>query len=398
MDNDKVYEAAEFLHVMVRSSLENLENRNIPKGYLANLKGNSYYLNKISELRERNSRPKFGVFGPPKRGKSSMLNALIGADILPVSTLPMTRAAVKIHHDEKCKQDTWEVTVEFPDRRIERTEKMVKPDQVKEKIEQYGTSKTEGFLAENIEVRSNFKNCEILNKGGILVDTPGAEASIGKEDPENQKAEPANAPKEKHSENIDNTDADNSADEIDPTLKPDTERALEILKTVDVVIFCARGDYMGSKDERTFYNRYLSELRPLIVVNWKDKWEGSGKDPVAEIIKLYGFPWDRTLSFSAIQARDKDPEVINKSGLADLQKKILSEIEYISSHKGIEDCFKEYERNILNYLRLETNELIMPFRIHVMNFYHCLEGIEEEWSKNFAAQLKASELWSSMIK
>ena len=31
MDNDKVYEAAEFLHVMVRSSLENLENRNILK-------------------------------------------------------------------------------------------------------------------------------------------------------------------------------------------------------------------------------------------------------------------------------------------------------------------------------------------------------------------------------
>lgn len=402
MDNDKFYEAAKFLHVMVRQSLDNLEsnpeNKKTPEGYLKNLKGTSYYLKKISELRERKSQPKFGVFGPRKRGKSSMLNRLIGADIMPVHTVPMTRTSVEAHHDETCESGTWKVTVEFPDRRIERTETMKKPEEVYQKIQQYGTSQAKDELAEKIEIRCNFDKCEILKKGGILVDTPGAEASIGKEDPEDDghpKTEPATAPKEKQLDNPDNMNTENSADENDPTREADTKRASEILETVDVVIFCARGNSLGSKKERDFYKQYLSGLRPLIVINWKDKWEGSNKDPVAEAVNLYGFPWDRTLPFSAEWA--KDEQTREKSGLVDLEKKILSEIEYITSHKGIEDCFKEYEHNILNYLRFENNELIMPYAIHVMNFYQCLTEIDEEWARDFAQKLNASKLWSSQL-
>ena len=395
MDNDKVYEAAEFLHVMVRSSLENLENRNIPKGYLANLKGNSYYLNKISELRERNSRPKFGVFGPPKRGKSSMLNRLIGTDIMPVYTLPMTRTSVEVHHDETCEIGIWKVMVEFPDGRIAPTETMKKPEEVCQKIQQYGTSKAKDELAEKIEIRSNFDNCKILKKRGILVDTPGAEAAIGKPDPENC-AKPTTEPEEQQSENLDNMNTESSSDENDQKREEDTKRAMEILKTVDVVIFCAHGNYLGSQQEHDFYNQHLSGLRPLIVINWKDKWEGSNKDPVAEAVKLYGVPWDRTLSFSSEWA--KYEKTREKSVLVELEKKILSEIEYITSHKGIEDCFNEYERNILNYRSREKNELIMPYAIHVMNFYQCLTKTDEKWTQDFAQKLKASKLWSSQLK
>lgn len=396
MDSEKFYYAAECLHVMVQSSIEKLTNSESASaslnGYLDNLKGNSFYLTKINDLKERKC-PKFGVFGPRKRGKSSMLNALIGQEILPVSGAPMTRTAVEVHHDEGCPRDLWKLTVYFPDGRIERTEHLSNVVQVNEKLKIYGTAYAKkNMLAQKIEIRSNFSSCKILQSGGILVDTPGAEPAMGKDS--DVSASPQDSA---HLEKNDDEESGLDSTDNDPSLPEDTELAMQILQTVDVVIFCARGDILGNKLDQKFYRENLSGLRPLIVVNCKDVWKGHDKDPVAEVVKTYGFPWDRTLAFSSVWANSKDLQSRENSGKAELEQKILAEIKHIKSSDGIVACFDEYNRNVENYIKNKRDDLIMPRSIDVINFYKCLSNSSEKWAMDMAGTLKTSAIWARKI-
>ena len=356
------YNATQLLHVMVESSLKHIrDEKSIPEAIEKNLESCSRYLKTMVSLKDQGTARKIGVFGPRKRGKSKLLNALLGVDILPVDVTPMTRTVVEIKQDGNV--ENWEVIISNRDGTILYPDKLTSPEQVCKKIKQVGTRQATSELAEIIEVKSAFPDCKILEKGGILVDTPGAEASFG--EVENEKGEISKKSKS------------------DEALKEDTERALDILNNVHVVIFCARADCIGSGSEATFFKEYLAHLRPLNVVTFLDKWED--KDPLLEhAVKTYGFPFDRTLCVSAKWAeeakKEKDDNKLKKSNIKELESRIIKEIEEFEPERGIITTLKHYVK-ILDKFSVE-NIYLLPDKIYVENFQNCLKEIDEQWAKD----------------
>jgi len=359
---DNKYNATQLLHVMVESSLKHIrDEKSIPEAIEKNLESCSRYLKTMVSLKDQGAARKIGVFGPRKRGKSKLLNALLGVDILPVDVTPMTRTVVEIKQDGNV--ENWEVIISNRDGTILYPDKLTSPEQVCKKIKQVGTRQATSELAEIIEVKSAFPDCKILEKGGILVDTPGAEASFG--EVENEKGEISKKSKS------------------DEALKEDTERALDILNNVHVVIFCARANCIGSDSEATFFKECLAHLRPLNVVTFLDNWEDED-DPLEHAVEKYGFPFDRTLCVSAKWAeeakKEKDDNKLKKSNIKELESRIIKEIEEFEPERGIITTLKHYVK-ILDKFSVE-NIYLLPDKIYVENFQNCLKEIDEQWAKD----------------
>ena len=115
-----------------------------------------------SEIRQKVLEEKFNlvVVGQFKRGKSTLINALLGEDILPTAVVPLTSIVTIIHYAPEEK-----ITVHF----IRGTEEIIPrgglPDYITEKLNPQNAKKVESV---EIELPSSFL------KGGVqLVDTPG---------------------------------------------------------------------------------------------------------------------------------------------------------------------------------------------------------------------------------
>jgi ribosome biogenesis GTPase A len=116
----------------------------------------------IVALRERADSNVFNlvVVGEFKRGKSSVINALIGADILPVGVVPLTAIATVLTHGERLA-----ITVVFQNG--ERRE--VPPEALWDYVTEKGNPRNEKGVA---EVRIAYPS-DWLKSGVRLVDTPG---------------------------------------------------------------------------------------------------------------------------------------------------------------------------------------------------------------------------------
>jgi GTP-binding protein EngB required for normal cell division len=117
----------------------------------------------IEALRERLGERRFFVacVGQFKRGKSSVLNALVGRDVLPVGVLPVTAAVTVVRHGE----DDVRARVRF----ASGEERDVAPETIGAYVSEKENPENEkGVVA--VEV---FVPCELLRPGMCLVDTPG---------------------------------------------------------------------------------------------------------------------------------------------------------------------------------------------------------------------------------
>jgi GTP-binding protein EngB required for normal cell division len=115
----------------------------------------------LHALAERTSRGRFFVacVGQTKRGKSTLLNALVGQDILPTGILPVTAIPTVLRYGEpavlvKIGGDEW---------------RTIRPDELVTYVaEEHNPDNSKGVLA--VEV---FLLCPLLASGLCLVDTPG---------------------------------------------------------------------------------------------------------------------------------------------------------------------------------------------------------------------------------
>ena len=223
---EKYIEPLERFYVLVMDSRGKVEKTGGSQGVLDTLKTISIQLSKVRALAQDERPRKIGVFGPPKRGKSSLLNVFLGADILPSGTTPTTHCSVEIHNlagkkEEQC------VVLHRSDGSSDVRHKVEKSEYFREEIKRcFEVDKS----VERIEVYGDFSGGSIP-ENSVLVDTPGAEVAF------------------------ENSSEEESMGARGEELRIDTQRALKMLEDVDVVLFCMRADNIGSNSEKNFYQQ-----------------------------------------------------------------------------------------------------------------------------------------------
>jgi small GTP-binding protein len=119
-------------------------------------------LPRVENIATKISDEKFNlvVVGQFKRGKSTLINALVGENILPTAVVPLTSIVTTLHHgtDEK-------ITVSFADGHAETIGRG--------RLSDYVTEKSNPGNVRNVEQVDVELPCEFLRSGFYLVDTPG---------------------------------------------------------------------------------------------------------------------------------------------------------------------------------------------------------------------------------
>ena len=309
--------------VKIKNYIEANRGLNINKGIIDNLNNTIFLVRKIRKAREPK---KIGFFGAQKRGKSSLINLLLGVDLLPTGARPMTSVGIDIRHDTKHPVDQYSIDVISTDGAVD-PHKELPLSSAKDILERFGSSKGNSDHIVQISVVSNFCKSEILRGGGVLLDTPGAELAF-------------------------DTEQNNNSN------KQDLSRAIDLLESTHIVIFVERADLMQSQNSKTFFSKYLKEMRPLCVINMKDKFalddRQQPKDPelieTAKqaqlkriLLNTYPANMDRVLCLSCKEALDNKKKSI--SGLESLKERISYEFRNLSPEVGLKTCLEELQKN-----------------------------------------------------
>ena len=313
--------------VKIRESCQ--EKNEIKPGIIDNLSGTIFLVQKIIKYKEPKT---IGFFGGQKRGKSSLINQLLGCKLMPISPVPMSSAVIKVKHDPTHKQDLFSIDIVHSDG-AQDSNPNVPLESAQLLLREYGSHK--GYKSgevETIEVTSNFSNSQILENEGILVDTPGAETAFEGESGDSENNE-------------------------------DAERALKILKSTHIVIFVERADYMQTNNSKIFFEKELKKMRPFSVINCKDTYsfeqdikitdpcviESKKQTRMKEImLKTYGVNLDRVMCVSCKEAeiakKNNDNNLLESSKLPELEARILRELKNLNPETGLITCLHELKK------------------------------------------------------
>lgn len=313
--------------VAIREGAESVVKKEMP-GVVDNIDGTIFLLKRIL----RSNEPKtIGFFGAQKRGKSSIINYLLGVNLMPVSPIPMSSVIVRVKHDSSLQKGSYNIDITSQDGQMVSHENLSE-ESARSVVELYGSHRGGGVCedVDTIEVASNFSGVEILENGGILVDTPGAEMAFSEA----------------------RSDEQNEAD---------SQRAIDELQRTHLVVFVERADYLQGESGYQFFSKQIKQLRPLSVVSFKDKFDvqDSGTAAVNESIKhqklgsmmmrVYGINLERFSCVSCVEV-DSDEEL---SGLPTMKRKILKELSNLGFDNGLRTSLVEFGKN----LKLVANNL-----------------------------------------
>lgn len=356
------YIARQLLQALV--NIKNVCNeKNIKPGIIDNISETIFLVQKVL----KNNIPKtIGFLGAQKRGKSSLINQLIGCNLMPVSPIPMSSVVIEIHRDNDLSQNDFAVDIIGADGF--RNSSTVNFEQAKFLLQEYGSHKGNmGDMVDTIRVTSKFPDSKILEHGGILVDTPGAEIAFSQ----------------------------SCASNAD-----DARRAIKILASTHIVIFVERADLMQSENSRKFFTENIKPMRPLCVINWKDAFDLDITNKITDIaireeckqskmreimLKTYGVNLNRILCVSSKEARiaktDKnniDQAMLENSNLPILEKRILEELRNLYPEVGLIACLQEVQKIFSYFDKQMATEI---FTVAKRNFYVIRESASPYHSK-----------------
>jgi GTP-binding protein EngB required for normal cell division len=252
--------------------------------------GFSRYVTSLDALRERlvAERLQVAVLGQFKRGKSTFLNALLGAPILPTGVIPLTAIATFIR---------WAATpslcVTYLDGRRETAPLAPDIDRIREQLTRFVTE--EGNPRNHLQVaRVDLAYpASILEQGVVLIDTPG----------------------------------------VGSTLRHNTEAALEVLPECDVGFFVLSPDPPITEAELSFLDRIRPNVAQIFfILNKIDYLDRRDREAAIDFRR-------RTLSEHiprgtdvtihvlssrhALEAKEaSDPDGLATSGLAEIEHQI----------------------------------------------------------------------------
>ena len=348
MKMDFVSKSLESLHILVSQSIKALPE-DAPGGVKINLEGLSVSLGKIRSLVKEKRPRRIGVFGPPKRGKSTLLNVFLGADILPSGTTPTTRCVVEIHNIVNGSGEPHIVTYDMDG--YSNIEHNV--DDVNEFKDALVRCFHRGSGVVKIEVYACFDKGTIP-ANSILLDTPGAEVAF--------------------EDDAHNTTMGPRGNE----LANDTKRALEILTDVDIPMFCMRADQTGSAVEKDFYIKYMQRIRPINIINFKDTCgDGEEYEVFDDAIEAYQLIRRDTLMVSSRVGMEEVSKGIDfkNSGFFRLQEMLQERLRVMQPFEGLSRAIVEYS-SIISRLVSEKIPIVLPI-IFIDNFVNSLNGFEK---------------------
>ena len=291
-------------------------------------------LEKYRSLLTGKRNPVVGVFGCPSRGKSTLLNVLLGMDILPMgSFIGTTRIGTVIFHQDSESDEPFTITARYEKDSVVETKNRTHID-VKKQVEIF--SKQSNFEKPDIhEIEIEGPIRSYIGNNITFVDTPGAELGASKIDLEEYY-------------------------KLDIDIEADTDRALNILSTVDVVIFCMRYDYKEAKDSE-LYNKRIKDLEPInVITHSESRNDGHTNEQMKlKLQEKYDLMQEHTVVLDSKKALDiiNDPKNKNKNivkiarkqftgenleGFLELKEKILRKIRN-KNDKVINNRIEEFE-------------------------------------------------------
>ena len=361
-NNDNAKKLIGTLHNIINdivTKYEKLEDNNCLPNQLQGKKSNFLSLisliGKIKRQHYSNTPKTIGFFGAQKRGKSSLINCLLGCDLMPVGVVPKSSVVIKTAQDNTCKPDIFKIEIHKASRPIIVQEaKNVK--QAADILKVYASHS--GALSQNVDevlVTSLFPNSKILENGGVLVDTPGAEYVF----PDDCK-------------NISEAEIRNSKD---------LNQALNILDKTEIILFVERADYLQGKKNYEFYQDKIQCLNPLNIINFKDKCPNDesfkpekneeileslkSEYLISKMVSTFGARIDRTICVSSKEAKQNTEQ----SNIHEIETRIIEEIDSLKPEKGLERCLRELTR----YLKQFNCKEILPDKLKLHTFKALLE-------------------------
>lgn len=350
-------DTTQFLLQALKTIEDGCRANGVKPGIIENISGTIFLIQKIRKYNEPKT---IGFFGAQKRGKSSLINQLLGCDLMPVGPYPLSSVVIKVKHESNHAEGAFTIDIIDMDGHLD-TNGNVDLASAQMLLMQYGSHR--GGLSSGIDsitVTSNFNSSRILRDGGVLVDTPGAEDAF---DP-------------------DKSSADNTHD---------TNRAISILSSMHVVIFVERADLMQSYNSQQFFSANLKSMRPLNVVNFKDNYylddktsrslppellEKTRQSRMTEVmLKTFGMNLDRILCVSSKEAatarKNKDKQLLMQSNVPALEERIVGELRNLDPKIGQRTCLVELEKNLA---QIERETVRRIFRQAQRPFYVILNS------------------------
>lgn len=232
---------------------------------------------------------RIGVFGASKRGKSSILNALLGVPLLPVHKVPTTAVEIEVCHDPVSPADRFQVMDSTSP--IPHTVRGVKS--ATDRLEQVAVRQSAAQdVRTRVTVEGAFSGSALFQTrcARSLVDTPGADGLLESQD---------------------------------EALVAEGQRALSAMLELDAVLFCVRLDLLQHQDDFALFKRHCAALRPITVATYLDAWDHPS-NPAEQVADMFEVPVGRVVCIDAQAANEGNLRAMQS--LEDLVSLIQEEV------------------------------------------------------------------------
>ncbi|MCL1991508.1 MAG: dynamin family protein, partial [Spirochaetes bacterium] len=182
-----------------------------------------------------------GVFGFPSRGKSTLLNALLGTDMLPMDGRPGTTrlGTMLIKNEPKNYRSAYRIRRIFKGAALE--DGVCRAEDVGTILNYFSSTESgeKNLKTQRIEIEGPFDS--FIDDDLIFIDTPAiVEESV-------------------------------SSSDTGHDWERDRKYALEILSTVDIVIFCIRADAPEKNEVKLYNETFFDKYEPINVITFANE-------------------------------------------------------------------------------------------------------------------------------
>jgi hypothetical protein len=316
------------------------------------LAANSPLLARLTVLRERlvHERLQLAVLGQFKRGKSTFLNALLGAPLLPAAVVPVTAIPTFIAWGKKPL-----VRILFEDGRAQEECSATDPNAIRDFLFSYVAEDANPHNRLGVTKAEFFYPAPILSGGTVLIDTPG----------------------------------------IASTHKHNTETALRVLPECDAALFVVAADPPITAAELDYLEQLKAKMSRISIIVNKIDYVGTEERAslisfIRKVLRDRALLPEETALFQ-VSARDglaaklgKDRRKLEQSGLSEVEEHLLGYLATEKTH-SLEHAITLKTSDILAHaceeIELRVQALRMPLQdleAKTRAFEDALQKIEEQ--------------------